>query len=116
MLGKLSVSGHPTSLADSRESAYCACSRCEWGLFGHFSLIYLFSFLSPSGRRPDISQILSQRAVKPKTTKQPKSTIYSKGDNFHDFLLAYLEDEVFPKWGLCLKERICSIGSKFFPL
>ena len=41
------------------------------------------------------------------------STMFSKGDNFHDFLLAYLEDEVFPKWGLCLKnllrwERILS--------
>ena len=48
VLGKLSVPGRPTSLDDSRARAYCACSRCGWGLFGHFSLIYLFSFLSPS--------------------------------------------------------------------
>ena len=47
VLGKLSVPGRPTSLDDSRARAYCACSRCGWGLFGHFSLIYLFSFLSP---------------------------------------------------------------------
>ena len=34
---------------DSRARAYCACSRCGWGLFGQFfSLIYHFSFLSPS--------------------------------------------------------------------
>ena len=48
MLGKLSVPGGPTSLDDSRARAYCTCSRCVWGLFGYFSLIYLFSFLSPS--------------------------------------------------------------------
>ena len=49
MLGKLSVPGRPTNLADSRARAYCACSRCGWG-FGLdiFALIYLFSFLSPS--------------------------------------------------------------------
>ena len=48
MLGKLSMPGRPTSLVDSRAKAYRACSRCGWGLFGHFSLIYLFSYLSPS--------------------------------------------------------------------
>ena len=48
VLGKLSVPGRPTSLDDSRARAYCACSRCGWGLFGHFPLIYHFSFLSPS--------------------------------------------------------------------
>ena len=46
MLGKLSVPGGPTSLDDSRARAYCACSRCGWGLFGHFysCLSFLFSF------------------------------------------------------------------------
>ena len=33
---------------DSRARAYCACSRCGWGLFGHFTLLYPFSPLSPS--------------------------------------------------------------------
>ena len=48
-MGKLSVPGRPTSLDDRRARAYCTCSRCGWGLFGHFfSLIYLFSLLSPS--------------------------------------------------------------------
>ena len=55
MLHKLSVPGRPTNLKNSRARAYCACSRCGWGLFGHFfsRLSFLFSF-SISGRRPDI--------------------------------------------------------------
>ena len=42
MLGKLPVPGGPTNSDYSRARAYCTCSRCDWGLFGHFS------FLSPS--------------------------------------------------------------------
>ena len=45
VLGKLSVPGCPTNLDNSRAMAYCACSRCEWSLFGHFSLVFLFLFL-----------------------------------------------------------------------
>ena len=48
MLGKLPVPGRPTHLDYSRARACCACSRCGWGLFGHFSLICPFSPLSPS--------------------------------------------------------------------
>ena len=48
VLGKLPVPGRPSNLADSRARAYCACSGCGWGLFGHFTLIYLFSLVSPS--------------------------------------------------------------------
>ena len=44
MLGKLSVPERPTSLDDSKTRAYRACSKCGWGLFGHFSLSFLFSF------------------------------------------------------------------------
>ena len=67
MLGKLPVPGRPTDLNSSRARAYCACSRCGWGLVGHFSLVYLFSFLSPSlGGGPYIeTEILSKRAAKP---------------------------------------------------
>ena len=36
LLGKLSVPRRPTNLENSRARAYCACSRCGWGLFGHF--------------------------------------------------------------------------------
>ena len=53
-LGKLSVPGCPTNLDNSRARAYCACSRCEWSLFGHFSLVYLFPFFSLYGRQADI--------------------------------------------------------------
>ena len=48
VLGKLPVPGRPTNLDKSRARAYCACRRCGWRLFGHFSLVYHFSFLSPS--------------------------------------------------------------------
>ena len=46
VLGKLSVPGRPTNLDNSRTRAYCACSMCGWGLFGHF--FSRLSFLSPS--------------------------------------------------------------------
>ena len=48
VLGKLPVPGRPPNLNYSRVRAYCACSGCGWGLFGHFSLVNHFSFLSPS--------------------------------------------------------------------
>ena len=44
VLGKLPVPGRSTNLDDSRARAYCACSRCGWGLFGHF--YFQLSFLS----------------------------------------------------------------------
>ena len=55
VLGKLPVPGCPTDLDYSRARAYCTCSRCGWGLFGHFfSHLSLLFFLPLSGRRPDI--------------------------------------------------------------
>ena len=53
-LGKLSVPWRPTNLDDSRARAYCACSRCGGGLFGHFysSLSLLFSFSLSLGDGP----------------------------------------------------------------
>ena len=48
MLGKLPVPGRPTDLDYSRARAYCTCSRCGWGLFGHFFLSSITSVLSPS--------------------------------------------------------------------
>ena len=55
MLGKHPVLGRPANLNNSRARAVCACSGCEWGLFGHFfsQLSFLF-FLPLSGRRPGI--------------------------------------------------------------
>ena len=45
VLGKLPVPGRPSNLDHSRARAYCACSGCGWGLFGHFfsRLSFLFS-------------------------------------------------------------------------
>ena len=53
-LGKLSVPGRPTYLDYSRARAYCACSRCGWGLFGHFfsRLSFLSSFSLSLGDGP----------------------------------------------------------------
>ena len=56
VLGKHPVPGRPTNLGDSRARAYCACSRCGRGLFGHFysPLSFLSSFSLFFGRRPDV--------------------------------------------------------------
>ena len=35
-------------------------------------------------------------------------SIFTKGNNFSDFLSALLAEELLPKRGLLLKERICS--------
>ena len=46
VLGKLPGPGRPANLDNSRTRAYCACSRCRLGLFGHFfsHLSFLSSF------------------------------------------------------------------------
>ena len=66
VLGKLPVPGRPT-IWITLGQAYCACSRCGWGLFGHFysHLSFLFSFSL-------------SLAVKPKTTNQPSSILSPK--------------------------------------
>ena len=73
VLGKLPVPGRPTYLDYSRARAYYANIRCGWGLFGHFfsNLSFLSSFSLSLGDGPIWTEILSQRAVKPKTTNQP---------------------------------------------
>ena len=54
MLGKLPVPGRPNNLDYSRARAYCACSRCGLGLFGHFfsHLSLFFSFSLSLGDGP----------------------------------------------------------------
>ena len=54
VLGKLPVPGRPAYLDWSRARAYCACSRCGRGLFGHFffRLSFLFSFSLSLGDGP----------------------------------------------------------------
>ena len=77
VLGKLPVPGRPTYLDWSRARAYCACSRCGWGVVWTFvlsSIIPLF-FLPPLGEGPILTEILSQRAAKSKTN-QPTNPHY----------------------------------------
>ena len=55
VLGKLPASaGCPTNMDYSRARAYCVCSRCWWGLFGHFfsCLLFLSSFSLSLGDSP----------------------------------------------------------------
>ena len=54
VLGELPVPGRPTNLDKSRARAYCSCSRCGWGLFGHFysCLSFLCSFSLSLGDDP----------------------------------------------------------------
>ena len=54
VLGKLPVLGRPSNLDYSRARAYCAYSRCGWGLFGHFfsHLSFLSSFSLSLGNGP----------------------------------------------------------------
>ena len=67
-LGKHSVPGSPTNLDNSRARANCTRSRCGWALFDFFSRLS-FSFLCPSlGDGLIQTEILSERAVEPKTT------------------------------------------------
>ena len=70
VLGKLLVPERPTNLDIDRARAYCACSRCGRGLFGHlFSRQSFLSSISLSlGDDPIQTEILSQMAVKLKTT------------------------------------------------
>ena len=50
VLGKLPMPGHSTNLDDSRARAYCACRRCRWDCLDIFTVLYLFTSLSPSLR------------------------------------------------------------------
>ena len=76
VLGKLLVPGRPANLDYSRARANCACCKCGWGLCRHFSFVYHFSLLSSSlGGGPIKTEILSQRAVKPKTPNPTQSSM-----------------------------------------
>ena len=77
VLSKLPVLGHPTNLDNSRARAYCAYSRCGWGgggtFFSHLSFLSSVSLSLADG--PIYTEILSQRAVKPKTNQPTKYKI-----------------------------------------
>ena len=77
VLGKLPVPGRPANLDYSRARAYCACSGCGWGLFGHFSLAHPFSFLSLS--LWETARYRLKYCLKgPLSPKQPTNQFYLK--------------------------------------
>ena len=73
VLGKLPVPGRPTNLDYSTARAYCACSRCGWGLvwtfFSPLSFLSSFSSLWETARYR--LKYCLKRDVKPKTNNQP---------------------------------------------
>ena len=72
VLGKLPVPGRPTILITVGQGPIAHAVGAGGGGLDIFTLIYLFSSFSLSlGDGPIQTEILSQRAVKPKTTNQP---------------------------------------------
>ena len=72
VLGKLPVPGRPTILITVGQGPIALAVGAGGGGLDIFTLIYPFFPLSPScGDGPIWTEILSQRAVKPKTTNQP---------------------------------------------
>ena len=97
VLGKLPVPERPTDLDKSRARAYCACSRCGWGVVWTFflsSIISLFFLPLSLGEGPIWTEILSQRAVKPENN-QPT--------NFHGKLFCHFDFCLFKKTDQLLK-------------
>ena len=68
VLGKLPALGRHTIGMIEWARAYCACSRSGWGLLGHFNspLSFLSEVSLSLGDGPIQTEILSQRAAKPK--------------------------------------------------
>ena len=73
VLGKLPVPGRPTIWMIVGQGPIALAVGAGGGLFGHFysPLSFLSSFSLSLGDGPIQTEILSQRAVKPKTTNQP---------------------------------------------
>ena len=72
VLGKLPVPGRPTILITVGQGPIALAVGAGGGGMDIFTLIYPFSSFSLSlGDGPIYTEILSQRAVKPKTTNQP---------------------------------------------
>ena len=72
VLGKLPVPGRPTILITVGQGRTALAVGAGGGGLDIFTLIYLFSSFSLSlGDGPIQTEILSQIAVKPKTTNQP---------------------------------------------
>ena len=73
VLGKLPVPGRPTILITVEQGPIALPLGAGGGGLDIFTLIYPFSSFFPS--LGDGTEILSQRAVKPKTTNQPTNRL-----------------------------------------
>ena len=72
VLGKLPVPGRPTILSRVGQGPIALAVGAGGGGLDIFTFIYpFFSFSLSLGDGPIYTEILSQRAVKPKTTNQP---------------------------------------------
>ena len=69
VLEDLPVPGSPTTSENSREKAYCACSRCEWRLFALF--VSRLLFLSSSALWETVRYRLKYCLKGPLNPKQP---------------------------------------------
>ena len=88
VLGKLPVPGRPTILITVGQGPIALAVGAGGGGLDIFTLIYPFSSFSLSlGDDPIYTEILSQRAVKPKTTNQPTNEF---------------TDRTGVKWCICL--------------
>ena len=70
VLGKLPEPGRPTIWIIVRQGPTALALGTDEGCLDIFSLIYHFSYSLSLGDGPILTEILSQRAVKPKSTKQ----------------------------------------------
>ena len=86
VLSKLPVPGRPTNLDKSRARACCACSKCGWGLFGHFisCLSFLFSFSLFLGNGQYRLKYCLKGPLSPKQTTNPHAPSPSQ-ENVKDF-------------------------------
>ena len=82
VLGKHPVRGCPTYLDYNMARVYCTCSRCRWGLFGHF-FSYLFSLLFPSLWETALYR-LKYSLKGPLSPKQPTNYIDCKISKYWD--------------------------------
>ena len=79
VLGKLPAPGRSTIWITVGQGPTALVVGAGGGCLDIFTLIYPFlsSFFLSLGESPIYTEILSQRAVKPKTTNQPKSHCFS---------------------------------------
>ena len=86
VLGELPVPGRTTIWMIVGQGPIVLAVGTGGGCLDIFTLLYLFSSLSPSllGDGPILTEILSQRAVKPKTTNQPNHSLSLSPSNHSD--------------------------------